>query len=605
MRPLLSSKEMLIVFDNAESILDPKAEGAKEVYSIADELCQFKTICLCITSRITMVPPRCKRPSIPTLSLEAASDIFYGIYGDGERTSTINNLLEHLDFHALSIKLLATTASHNVWDHDRLAKEWDTQRAQVLQTDYNESLAATIELSLSSPTFQSLGPDTRDLLGVVAFFPQGVNENNIDWLFPTLPNRKNMFDKFCALSLTYRSNGFITMLAPIRDYLSPQDPQSSPLLCTTRDRYFTRLSVDIQPGHPGFEEARWIVLEDVNIEYLLDAFISFDQTRANNWDTCICFLKHLVWHKPRQTTLGSKIKALAEDHPFKLKCLFQLSLLFSKLGNRMEAKKLLTHTLELGRQWGDDVQVVETLRNLSNVNRLLGFSKEGIQQAEEALEILERINDTGGQAFCLENLARSLYYDQQFDAAENTASRAIGLVREKGQEHLTSRLHRVLGLIHKSKGEKEKAIQHFKTALRIASLFNFRDSLFWIHHDLALLFRNKGELDKALIHLEQAKSRTVDQPYLLGGAIYLQASVWFLQGRFEDAKTEALHSLEIFEKLGATRDAGDCRDFLRLVEQKMKTDLLVSNCEFLETMLHHTPIDASSSTKHTIQRLGE
>jgi hypothetical protein len=333
LRPFLSSNEMLIILDNAESILDPQVTNAQEIRSVVEELCQFKTISLLITSRITTVPRHCKRPEIPTLSMEAACNIFYGIYGGDQRSSIINDLLQRLDFHALSIILLATTASHNTWDYDRLAQEWEAKRAQVLQTDCNESLAATIELSLSSPTFHKLCPNARDLLGVVAFFPQGIDEKNLDWLFSSIPNRKNLFDKFCVLSLSYRSNGFVTMLAPIRDYLGPQDPRSSPLLCATRDHYFKRLSVDVDPDLPGFGEARWIVSEDVNIEHLFDVFTSVDGDTGNAWGVCHHFIQHLRSHKPRRTLLGLKIEALPDDHPNKPQCLFELSRLFYNTGN--------------------------------------------------------------------------------------------------------------------------------------------------------------------------------------------------------------------------------------------------------------------------------
>ncbi|KAF9777353.1 hypothetical protein BJ322DRAFT_428022 [Thelephora terrestris] len=212
LRPFLSSKAMILILDNAESILDPQGTDAGGIYTVVEELSQFSNICLGITSRITTIPPQCKRLKIHTLSMEAACDIFYSIYGDGERSIVIEDLLQQLDCHALSIKLLATAASHNVWDHDRLAQEWRTRRAQALRTNFNESLAATIELSLASPTFRNLGPDARKLLEVVAFFPQGINENHLDWLFPTISNRKDVFDNFRILSLTSRSSGFITML---------------------------------------------------------------------------------------------------------------------------------------------------------------------------------------------------------------------------------------------------------------------------------------------------------------------------------------------------------------------------------------------------------
>ena len=567
LRPLLSSKEMLIILDNAESILDPKQTGAKEVYSVVDELCQFKTICLCITSRITTVPSRCERPEIPTLSMEAACDIFYGIYRNIGRSNVINDLLKRLDFHALSIKLLATTASHNAWDHNRLLKEWEAQRAQVLQTDFNESLAATIELSLSTPTFLSLGPDARGLLGVVAFFPQGVNEDNLDWFFPTIPNRKNIFDKFCVLSLTYRSNGFTTMLAPIRDYLGPQDPRSSPLLCATRDRYFTRLSVDVHPNIPGFEETRWIMSEDVNVEHLLDVLTSIDQTGGDVWEACHRFVVHLVWHRPRSTILGPKIEALPDTHPSKLKCLSRLSWLFQQIGNHAERKRLLTHILELERKRKDDYEVAETLRYLSGANRFLHLYKEGIQQANESLEIFKRINHKLGQARSLNDLAWLLFDDKQLDAAEEAASRAIDLVAEKGQEYTICGLHRLLGLVRRSKGEQAKAIDHFKTALGLASPHDWQDELFWAHYNLAHAFCDEGKFEDANDHIKRAKSYAADNTYWLAHATHMQAIVWYGAGRLAEAGPEALSAVEMFEKIGVSNDVITVREFLQQIKE--------------------------------------
>ena len=567
LRPFLSSKEMLIILDNAESVLDPQGPDAREIYSMVDELCQPPKISLLITSRITTVPRHCKRPEIPTLTMEASCDIFYGIYGGGGRSSIVNDILQHLDFHALSIILLATAAAHNGWDFDRLASEWETKRAQVLQTDYNESLAATIELSLGSLTFRKLDPMARDLLGVVAFFPQGVDEKNLDWLFPTISNSKNIFDQFCVLSLTYRSNGFVTMLAPIRDYLGPQDPKSSPLLCATRDRYLSRLSVYVNPEAPGFEEARWVVSEDVNVEHLLSVFASIDPHEDGIWNGCSCFMQHLYWHKPRLTVLKLNIEALPDDRHSKPKCLHQLSRLFQRVGNYAEQNRLLIYTLELQRQRGDDFEVARTLQLLADTNRNLRLYDEGIEQAKEALEIFERIDTTIGQTQCLKELAWLLFDNKQLDAAEDTASRAISLIPEKGQEYTFCQLHQVLGEIYGSKGEKEKAIHHFQTALGIASPSNWHTILFWTHHALAEMFLHGDEFDEANTHIEQAKSHTVHEPYFLGRAMELQANIWYLQYRFEDARSEALRALEIYEKSGAAEDAMKCRELLRMVEQ--------------------------------------
>ena len=138
---------------------------------------------------------------------------------------------------------------------------------------------------------------------------------NIDWLFTTISNVPVMLDKFCALSLTYRNNGFITMLAPLRDHLRPRDLGSAAFLTTTKENYFMRLSGEILPAGPGFEEARWITSEDINVEHLLDVFTMIDANSQSVWDACAKFMAQLHWHKSRLVTLGPKIEVLPDDHP--------------------------------------------------------------------------------------------------------------------------------------------------------------------------------------------------------------------------------------------------------------------------------------------------
>ena len=173
LRPFLSSKEMFPVLDNVESILSPKGPSAQEIYVIVDELTQFNKICVCIASRFSAIPPHCEAITVPTLSTAAAQDTFYRIYKHGDQSNRINNILERLNLHPLSITLLAIVAQHNHWDTSRIAAEWARQRTGVLDTQHSKSLATTIELSLASPTFRELGPQARSLLEIVAFFPQG------------------------------------------------------------------------------------------------------------------------------------------------------------------------------------------------------------------------------------------------------------------------------------------------------------------------------------------------------------------------------------------------------------------------------------------------
>jgi len=566
LRPFLSSKEILLVLDNAESVLDPQGTNAQEIYAAVEELSRLNNICLCITSRISTIPPDYKTLNIPTLLMESARDVFYCVYKTSGQQNLIDNILEQLGFHPLSINLLATVAHHNIWDIDRLTGEWEKQRTGLLHTQHNKSLAATIELSLASPMFQKLGPEAYGLLGIVAFFPQGINENSLDWLFPTISNRANILDKFCILSLTYRNNGFITMLAPLRDHLCPKDPKSSPLLIATKECYFNRLSAQIHPSVPGFRETRWIVFEDVNAEHLVDVFTSVDANSDDVWLACAGLMRHLYRHKPRLTVLEPKIRGLPDDHHYKPECLSLLSLLFDSVGNFMECKQLLGHSLKLWREQGVHYKVAQTLASISYTNMLLGLSKQGIEQAEEALAIYKQLNDKYGQAHTLHKLAMLLHSDNQLDSAEEAASQAINILSKSGNQYQfdVCQCHRTLGEICCSKGGIEVANSHFKTALGIATSFNWQFQQFWIHHSLAALLLSQGRFEDAHTHIEHAKPHVInDDVYLLAHAMKLEAQFWYCQNKLEEARSEVLKAISMFEKLGAIKDIEKCRKLLQ------------------------------------------
>ena len=167
-------------------------------------------------------------------------------------------------------------------------------------------------------------------------------------------------------------------------------------------------------------------------------------------------------------------------------------------------------------------------------------------------------------------LAWLLHSDKQLDAAEEAASQTISLLPDEGEQFLVCQCYHLLGDIYYSKGEIEKAINHFKTALRFASSSNWHDEQFWNHYSLAKLFSKRGRLDNAHVHVEHAKSHAINDPYLLGRATQLQAQFWFTQSKFEEAKSGALCAADMFEKLGAVKELKSCRALLKDIRKKRK-----------------------------------
>lgn len=86
-----------------------------------------------------------------------------------------------------------------------------------------------------------------------------------------------------------------------------------------------------------------------------------------------------------------------------------------------------------------------------------------------------------------------------------------------------------------------------------------------------------GNFDDAQAHVDRAKSHAVNKGHNSARASSLQAMVWRRQHRFEEVKSEALHTLDLFERLGAANDAEAVRRLLGQIDHDargMESDLV-------------------------------
>ena len=83
----------------------------------------------------------------------------------------------------------------------------------------------------------------------------------------------------------------------------------------------------------------------------------------------------------------------------------------------------------------------------------------------------------------------------------------------------------------------------------------------------------------------------MNDAYLLGRAMELQAGFRYQQSRLGEAKAEVLHAADVYEKVGAAKDVEDCRKFLRRIET------VINDGEPPEMVLILTRTDLQFSTE--------
>ena len=224
LRPHLARRPpLLLVLDGVECVLDPLAVESKEIATTIEEISQYRRVCLIATSRMVVDIPSFQTVEVTTLSEGEARDLFYGL-SPLDRSPVVDGLIASLDFHPLSVVLLAKAVREKSWDEPRLLHEWGDDRTGVLKLDNNESLAAAIESALAAPTIKKLGPRAQETLVAIAAFPGGVEEMRVGRMFPGIDGVGEVIKVLCGFYLVERRNGFVRMLSPFQFHFLQQTP---------------------------------------------------------------------------------------------------------------------------------------------------------------------------------------------------------------------------------------------------------------------------------------------------------------------------------------------------------------------------------------------
>ncbi|KAG0695412.1 hypothetical protein DFH29DRAFT_270033 [Suillus ampliporus] len=393
----LRSASALVVLDNAETFEEADASSAlNDIPPAIADIADIPGVILILTSRSRRNAPNVLwiMKDIPPLDSSSAREAFFRIYCPASHSNAeeeeITNLLKELDFHPLSINLLANAAQQNDWSPAMLLETWKDQHSAVLDHGKGklQSLSVTMQLSLNSPTVQKLGEDVRRILAVIAFLPQGLNGKLASGLLPSLPQVGTICNVLCMQSLVYRQDNFIKMLSPIRHFVRDSLPKPHPTsLREIRDFYYRTVWWCSKARD---EYADVIISDHLNIEHVVAYYLAHisDGTAEETYRACSQFLGCLELHLPRPTTLAPAIFNIVENSStcmLKADCLWRLSWLYATLSQHTERMEPLKAAEALYLTAGKHDNAAYCVTTCADIYRCQGHFLQS-QQVVEAFQ---------------------------------------------------------------------------------------------------------------------------------------------------------------------------------------------------------------------------
>ena len=212
----IQSSPLILLLDDVDSILDPLTAGSRDIIARIEKFGSYEHVCLVTTSRMYPDIPGFRQVEVPTLSKNGAQNIFHGMCKLG-KSPAVDRLIASLDFHPLSIEMLARCVHEKGWDESTLLEAWDGGEIGAMRTSCHKRLSDTIEPVFRLPTIEGLGAIVSDILKLIATSPRGVERCKLE---DRIRGAGDAVDVLCRFTIVHHQDGFVKMGFPARFYFS-------------------------------------------------------------------------------------------------------------------------------------------------------------------------------------------------------------------------------------------------------------------------------------------------------------------------------------------------------------------------------------------------
>jgi tetratricopeptide (TPR) repeat protein len=472
-----AERPLAAVLDNVETVFDKDSDAERLLNLVA----ALNGLALVVTIR--GVPPAVTGAvpidDLPKLGAQAARRAFLAISGDVFASDPdLSGLLDVLDGHALSIRLVAAQAA-GLPVLAGLRESWDDAHAEILRRPGHKegrltSVRASLLLSLNSGRMNAT-PLARRLMSLLAYVPGGLDEPSVAGLL----GDRGAVSKVRAneaISCLYqlrlldrRLDRRLRMLTPLRECVKLDVPMIEADKARIIGRYLTLAEKARNIGSKNWEQVR----EQV-------------ETEADNLDS-VCQLA--VEANISERRLGNALMGLGEFHlasgrgaaasfhaagklpKLSLRlgaiCIFQLARTASARSEHETAVKRFEQALALYRRIGDVAGEANCIRHLGDIASVRSEHETAVKRFEEALALYRRIGNVVGEANCIISLGNIASVRFQHEAAVKRFEEALALYRRIGDVAGEANCISCLGDIASARSQHETAVKRFEEALAL------------------------------------------------------------------------------------------------------------------------------------------